>query len=80
MALMGTPMKWETQQPMSISKFPFKISNLTKGAQKARKQMMKDYGKEKGEEIWVKRAEERGTGNTLRQQINSTYKKGAKLK
>jgi len=79
MASMGTTMKWE-MRPQMPSKFPFRISNLTKGAQKARKQMMKDYGSKKGEEIWVKRAEERGTGNTLRQMLNSTYKKGAKLK
>lgn len=59
--------------------YPFKISNLSKGAQKARKRMMDQYGKEEGDRIWREKAEEQGTGNTLRQKINSVYHKGAHL-
>lgn len=60
--------------------YPFKIRNLTKGAQKARRRMMKFYGPDEGARIWEAKADEQGAGNTLRQKINSVYKKGAKLK
>lgn len=61
-------------------KYPFKISNLSKGAQKARTRMIDQYGKEDGERIWREKAEEQGEGSTLRQKLNSVYHKGAKLK
>jgi hypothetical protein len=60
-------------------KYPFKISSLTKGAQKARQRMMTQYGKEKGEQVWLDKAREQGQGNTDREKLNSVYKKGAKL-
>jgi hypothetical protein len=60
--------------------YPFKITNLTKGAQKARKRMISQYGAEEGDRIWREKAEEQGDGKTLREKINSTYHKGAKLK
>lgn len=41
---------------------------------------MKFYGPNEGARIWEAKADEQGTGNTLRQKINSVYKKGAKLK
>jgi hypothetical protein len=57
-----------------------RIKTLSRGAQKARKRMQRFYGTKQGNEIWQKRAEERGKGKTLRQKVNSVYKKGAKLK
>jgi len=62
-----------------MTKYDFKIRNLSKGAQKARRRMMQQYGAEEGDRIWREKAEEQGTGTTLRQKINSTYHKGAKL-
>jgi hypothetical protein len=62
-----------------MTKYDFKIRNLSKGAQKARRRMLKEYGADEGDRIWRQKAEEQGTGTTLRQKIESTYKKGAKL-
>jgi hypothetical protein len=58
---------------------PFKLTAQTKGAQKAHAAFVKQYGKKEGERIFLKKAEEQGTGKTLRQKVNSTYKKGARL-
>lgn len=55
---------------------PFKISAQTKGAQKAHRRMVRRYGKGDGERIFLERAEEHGAGKTLRQKVNSIYKKG----
>jgi hypothetical protein len=63
-----------------VANYDFKIRNLSKGAQKARRRMLKEYGSDEGDRIWRQKAEEQGTGTTLRQKIESTYKKGAKLK
>lgn len=60
--------------------YPFKIRNLSVGAQKARRNMQRFYGTEEGNRIWETKAEEQGEGNTLRQKVNSIYKTGAKLK
>lgn len=57
-------------------KYPFSISKLSKGAQKARTRMQAQYGKQEGERIWLEQARERGTGNTDRERLNSIYKKG----
>jgi hypothetical protein len=62
------------------TRYPFKIRNLTKGAKKARRHMQRFYGTEEGNRIWEAKAEEQGTGNTLREKVNSIYHKGAKLK
>jgi hypothetical protein len=61
-------------------KLNFKIRNLTRGAQKARRRMQRQYGTDEGNRIWAQKAEEQGSGSTLRQKVNSIYKKGAKLK
>jgi hypothetical protein len=58
---------------------PFKISAQTKGTQKAYGRFIKQYGKSEGERIFLLKAEEQGTGKTLRQKANSIYKTGAKL-
>jgi hypothetical protein len=58
---------------------PFKITAQTKGAQKAYKRFVKQYGKKEGERIFLKKADEQGTGTTIRQKVNSVYKKGANL-
>lgn len=60
--------------------YPFKIRNLSVGAQRARRRMQRFYGTEEGNRIWQARAEEKGEGNTLREKVNFTYHKGAKLK
>lgn len=55
---------------------PFKITAQTKGAQKAYKRIVRRYGIEEGRRIFLERAEEHGDGNTIRQKVNSIYKKG----
>jgi hypothetical protein len=54
-------------------------STLTIGAQKALREMRRDYGATEGNRIWLAKAEEQGHGATTRQKVNSTYKMGAKL-
>jgi hypothetical protein len=63
-----------------VTNYSFKIRNLTKGAQKARRRMLNYYGFYEGDRIWREKAEEKGEGKTLREKINFTYKTGAKLK
>jgi hypothetical protein len=60
-------------------RLPFKISAQTVGAQKAYRAFTRQYGGDEGARIFLAKAEERGTGSTIRQKVNSTYKKGAKL-
>ena len=55
-------------------------ATLSVGAKKALGNFIHDYGREKGVEVFVKKAEEQGAGSTLRQKINSTYHKGATLR
>lgn len=56
-----------------------RVSTLSKGAQKALTAMRSEYGAKEGNRIFLAKADERGRGSTLRQKVNSTYKKGAKL-
>lgn len=58
---------------------PFKLSSQSKGAQKAHAAFVAEYGQKEGERIFLAKAEERGTGNTIRQKVNSVYRKGAKI-
>ena len=58
---------------------PFEISAQTKGAQKAHRRFVDRYGKEEGERIFLARADEHGSGSTIRQKVNSVYKKGGKF-
>jgi hypothetical protein len=58
---------------------PFKLTAQTKGAQKAYKEFVTQYGQEEGERIYLQKAEEQGQGATLRQKVNSIYKRGGKL-
>jgi hypothetical protein len=58
---------------------PFKIQAQTVGAQKAYRNFIKQYGKKEGERIFLAKADERGTGRTIRQKVNSVYKTGGKL-
>ncbi len=57
-----------------------RTDTLSKGAQKALANMRTQYGVKEGHRIYKQKAEEQGEGNTLRQKVNSTYHKGAKLK
>jgi hypothetical protein len=59
---------------------PFKLSAQSKGVQKAYRAFVKQYGAEEGQRIFLQKAEEQGTGTTIRQKVNSVYKKGAKLR
>lgn len=63
-----------------MARLPFKITNLSRGAQKARHRMQKQYGTAEGNRIWQAKAEEKGKGSTLRQKVNSVYRRGARLK
>ena len=56
-----------------------RVDTLTKGAQKALENMITGYGMKDGVRIFVQKAEEQGVGKTLRQRINSIYKKGGHL-
>ena len=58
---------------------PFDISKQSIGAQKAYANMVKFYGKKEGVRIFLQKAEEQGKGNTIRQKVNSIYKKGAHI-
>jgi hypothetical protein len=58
---------------------PFKISAQAKGVQKAHANFVEEYGKREGERIFLAKAEEQGTGTTIRQKVNSIYKKGGHL-
>lgn len=58
---------------------PFKITAQTKGAQKAYQNFIKDYGLQEGQRIFLARAEEHGEGSTIRQKVNSIYKRGGKF-
>lgn len=56
-----------------------RVDTLARGAQKALGNMVSEYGTEKAVQVFLDKAREQGSGNTLRQRVNSTYKKGAKL-
>ena len=56
-----------------------RVDTLTKGAQKALANFQKEYGKREGQRIYLAKADEQGVGNTLRQKVNSVYKKGGHL-
>lgn len=58
---------------------PFDISKQSVGAQKAYKNFIKEYGQKEGTRIFLAKADEQGKGNTIRQKVNFTYHKGAKL-
>jgi len=62
-----------------IKTIPWKLSAQTVGFQHAYKNFVQQYGQEEGTRIFLKKAEEQGTGNTLRQKANSIYRNGAKL-
>jgi hypothetical protein len=59
---------------------PFDIKKMSAGAQKAFEEFVKFYGPVKGADIYLRKAEEQGVGNTIREKVNSIYHKGAKLK
>lgn len=52
---------------------------LTVGAKKALGNFIHEYGASEGERIFLAKAEELGTGKTIRQKVNSVFKTGAKL-
>jgi len=56
-----------------------RTDTLTEGAKKALGNMVEEYGPNKGLQVFLDKARERGTGNTLRQKVNSIYKKGGHL-
>jgi hypothetical protein len=62
-----------------VADLPFDISKQSAGAQKAYANFVKEYGKSEGTRIFLAKAEERGKGKTIRQKVNSIYKKGSHL-
>ena len=56
-----------------------RVGTLSTGPRKALANMRKEYGPAKGNEIFLKKAEENGHGKTLRAKVESVYRKGAKL-
>ncbi len=56
-----------------------RVDTLSKGAQKALASMREHYGVTEGHRIYKQKADEQGTGRTLRQKVNSIYKTGARL-
>lgn len=56
-----------------------RTDTLTVGAQKALEHFIDEYGPSKGVRVYLAKADERGVGSTLRQKVNFTYKKGARL-
>lgn len=65
--------------PFDDAELPFKLSAQTKGAQRAYRGMLDQYGLAEGRRIFLQKAAEQGEGTTIRQRVNSIYKKGAKL-
>ena len=64
----------------AVKSLPFKITAQSKGAQKAFRRITNRYGTDKGPQVFLDRAEEHGVGNTIRQKVNSVYKKGGGFK
>jgi hypothetical protein len=62
-----------------MTTLPFKLSAQPAGVRKAYSNFVKEYGTEEGTRIFLKKAEEQGTGRTMRQKVVSVYKKGARL-
>lgn len=57
-----------------------RVDTLTVGAKKALGEFTKQYGRTEGVRIYLAKADEQGTGNTLRQKVNFIYKKGATIR
>lgn len=53
-----------------------RTDTLTKGAQKALGNFRNEYGAVEGVRIYLEKALMHGEGNTVRQKVNSVYKKG----
>jgi hypothetical protein len=58
---------------------PFKISAQAVGVQKAHKRFVERYGRKEGERIFLARAKEHGAGRTIRQKVNSIYRRGGEF-
>jgi hypothetical protein len=56
-----------------------RTDTLTVGAKKALGNFIDDYGN-RGVEVFKAKAVDHGTGNTLRQKVNSIYKKGGTVR
>lgn len=63
----------------NIPELPFKRSAQPVAVQKALRNFETRYGVRNGQRIFLAKAEELGTGNTMRQKVLSVYSKGAKL-
>lgn len=58
---------------------PFKISAQPATTRKAYDRFVDQYGKREGERIFIAYAEEHGHGNTIRQKVNSVFRRGVKI-
>ena len=65
----------ERKDEMSITKRNFKVENLPAGPKKAFRRFHATYGKEEGERIFLKKADEQGRGRTLREKVIDVYRK-----
>lgn len=57
-----------------------RTDTLRVGAQKALGNMISEYGEEKAVQVFLDKAKEQGEGDTVREKVNNTYKRGARLK
>jgi hypothetical protein len=56
-----------------------RTDTLSAGAQKALRNFRRTYGSKEGNRIFLAKADENGAGRTLRQKVDSIYKKGGHL-
>lgn len=56
-----------------------RTDTLSVGAQKALRAFRRQYGSKEGNRIFLAKADEQGVGVSLRQKVNSVYKKGGHL-
>lgn len=65
--------------PINDRQLPFKLTAQSAGVQKAYQKMIHQYGIGEGRRIFLAKANERGTGRTVRQRVDSVYTTGRKL-
>jgi hypothetical protein len=58
---------------------PFLLGAQSAGVQKAYAAFVQQYGLVQGRRIFLAKANERGTGNTVRQRVDSVYTTGRRL-
>lgn len=72
-------MSRQSKVTLNDRQLPFLLSAQSRGVQKAYKNMVSEYGLVKGRQVFLAKASEQGTGNTIRQKADSIYTRGRKL-